>query len=122
MALITDPDDLNQGIEITIDTSAKTIELSVTGNLSNDGVAGQAFYSFLKEEWKNDASLIPYPFPMVSITSEQFEFIENWVPANDTTRNLLRSCGWREITDAGVIEREYMGIINLGNIESGSQP
>jgi hypothetical protein len=122
MALITDPDDLNQGTEVTIDTSAKTLELSVAGNLSNDGVDGQAFYSFLKEEWKNDPNLIPYPFPMVSITPEQFEFIENWVPANDTTRNLLRSCGWREITDAGVVEREYMGIISLGNIDSSDTP
>jgi len=117
MALITDPDDLNQSTEITIDTSAKTIALSVAGNLSDDGVTGQALYSFLKEEWKNDATLIPYPFPMVSITPEQFEFIEDWVPASDTTRNLLRSCGWREITAADVIEREYMGIISLGNID-----
>ena len=75
MALITDPDDLNQNTEITIDTSAKTITLAVAGNLSNDGVYGQALYSFLKEEWKNDSSLIPYPFPMVSITPEQFEFV-----------------------------------------------
>ena len=118
MALITDPDDLNQGTEITISTVAKTITLTTTGNLSDDGVTGQALYSFLKEEWKNDASLIPYPFPMVSITPEQFEFIEDWVPANDTTRNLIRSAGWREITASDVVEREYMGIISLGNIDS----
>jgi len=122
MALITDPDDLNQGTEITINTATKQITLTTTGNLSNDGVTGQAFYSFLKEEWKNDSALIPYPFPMVSITPEQFEFIEGWVPANDTTRNLLRSCGWREITAADAIEREYMGVVSLGNIDSGSQP
>lgn len=122
MALITDPDDLNQNTEITIDTSAKTIELTVTGNLSNDGVTGQAFYSFLKEEWKNDASLIPYPFPMISITPEQFEFIEDWVPSNDTTRNLIRSAGWREITSADVLEREYMGIVSLGDIDSANTP
>lgn len=122
MALITDPDDLNQGTEITINTTTKEITLSTTGNLSNDGVTGQAFYSFLKEEWKNDATLIPYPFPMVSITPEQFEFVEDWVPANDTTRNLLRSCGWREITAADAVEREYMGIVSLGNIDSTSQP
>lgn len=122
MALITDPDDLNQATEITIDTGAKTIALAVAGNLSNDGVTGQALYSFLKEEWKNDASLIPYPFPMVSITPEQFEFIEDWVPANDTTRNLIRSAGWREITAADAVEREYMGIISLGNIDSADTP
>ena len=120
MALITDPDNLNQGTEITISTSAKTIALTVAGNLSNDGVTGQAFYSFLKEEWKNDASLIPYPFPMVSITPEQFEFIEGWKPANDTTRNLLRSAGWREINASDVVNREYMGVISLGNIDSSN--
>ena len=118
MALITDPDDLNQGTEITLSAAGKTIALTVAGNLSNDGVSGQALYSFLKEEWKNDASLIPYPFPMVSITPEQFEFVEGWVPANDTTRNLIRSAGWREINASSVLEREYMGIVSLGNIDS----
>jgi hypothetical protein len=122
MALITDPDDLTQGAEITINTTTKEITLTTTGNLSDDGITGQALYSFLKEEWKDDATLIPYPFPMVSITPEQFEFVEDWVPANDTTRNLLRSCGWREITAADVVEREYMGIVSLGNIDSSSQP
>tara|TARA_R110000796_G_scaffold23554_1_gene67357 strand:+ start:962 stop:2278 length:1317 start_codon:yes stop_codon:yes gene_type:complete len=118
MALITDPDNLNQGTEITIDTSALTIALAAAGNLSNDGVAFQALYSFLKEEWKNDASLIPYPFPLVSITPEQFEFVGGWVPANDLTRNLTRFAGWREINAAGAIEREYMGEVSLGNIDS----
>jgi len=118
MALITDPDDLNQSTEITLDTAALTFELTVTGNLSNDGATGQALYSFLKEEWKNDSSLIPYPFPMVSITPEQFEFIKGWKPANDTTRNLMRSCGWREINAAGVVNREYIGIITLGDIDN----
>lgn len=118
MALITDPDDLNQGTEITLSTSGKTLSLAVAGNLSNDGVTGQALYSFLKEEWKTDAALIPYPFPMVSITPEQFEFVEGWKPSNDTTRNLMRSCGWREIDASDVVNREYMGIISLGNIDS----
>jgi hypothetical protein len=55
---------------------------------------------------------------MVSITPEQFEFIEGWVPSNDTTRNLIRSAGWREINASDAIEREYMGIISLGNIDN----
>ena len=118
MALIIDPDNLNQNTEITISTTNKTLSLSVTGNLNEDGVTGQALYSFLKEEWKTDASLIPYPFPMVSITPEQFEFIAGWVPADDTTRNLLRSCGWRELDETNVTTREYMGIISLGDIDA----
>jgi hypothetical protein len=118
MALITDPDDLNQGTEVTISTSAKTITLNTAGNLSDDGVTLQCLYSFLKEEWKNDSALIPYPFPLVSITPEQFEWVEDWVPTNDTTRNLIRSSGWREVTASDVVEREYIGIITLGNIDA----
>ena len=122
MALITDPDLLNQGTEVTINTGAKTITLSTAGNLSNDGVTLQALYSFLKEEWRTDATLIPFDFPLVSITPEQFEWVEDWVPVNDTTRNLIRSAGWREITAANAVKREYLGVISLGNIESASQP
>ena len=117
MALITDPDNLSQGVEITLNTAALTFELTTTGNLSDDGAAGQALYSFFKEEWKTDAALIKYDFPMVSITPEQFEFIK-WKPANDTTRYLMRSIGWREIAGDGTVNREYMGVITLGDIDS----
>lgn len=120
MALIIDPDQLNQNTEIVINTTAKTIALSVAGNLSNDGVTGQALYSFLKEEWKSDAALIPYEFPMESLTPEQFEFRKGWAPANDITRNLLRSCGWRELSAADAVEREYVGIVSLGNIDAAN--
>ena len=119
MALIIDPDFLNQGNEIVLDTANKTIALTTTGGLTTDGVTGQALYSFLKEEWKNDASLIAYDFPMVTITPEQFEFVKGWVPADETTRTLLRSCGWREIDSTGATTREYMGVISLGNIDTG---
>lgn len=85
MALIVDPDLLSQGVEVTISSVAKTIALNIAGDLSADGVTGQCLYSFLKEEWKSDANLIKFPFPMISITNEQFEFIEGWKPANDAT-------------------------------------
>jgi len=117
MALIVDPDDLTQGVEITITPGTTEIQLNVAGNLSNDGVTGQALYSFLKEEWKSDPTLIPFEFPMESLTPEQFEFRKGWKPADDTTRNLLRSCGWRELSAADAIEREYVGIVSLGNID-----
>ena len=119
MALITDPDDLVQGTEIILDTAALTFELVVGGNLSDDGVTGQGVYSFFKDAWKTDATLISYPFPAITITPEQFEFVKGWKPANDTTRNLLRACGWREIDQFGVTNREYMGIVSLGNIDAG---
>lgn len=57
MAKIVDPDQLNQGTEVTFDTSTKTIDLAVAGNLDDSapgrssGVTHQALYSFAKEEW-----------------------------------------------------------------------
>lgn len=129
MAFITDPDDLAQGVEVVIVEAARTIQLVAAGSLADagttaaaNGVTGQCLYSFLKEEWRTDPDLIKFPFPMISITPEQFEFVDDWVPADVTTRNFLRNCGWVERTAAGAIEREYLGVISLGNIDSGDTP
>ena len=127
MAFITDPDNLNDGTELVISTAAKTIQLVALGNLADpgntaadNGVTGQALYSKLKELWKSNATYIKFPFPMVAITPEQFEFVDEWVPADDTTRQFIRSAGWKEITAADVTEREYMGVVGLGTILSGN--
>ena len=94
MALIVDPDDLNQGTEVTFATGAKTITLNQAGNLSTDGVTLKALYSFCKEEWKNDAALIPFEFPFVPITDESFELVDGWDFADDASRYLIRTAGW----------------------------
>lgn len=105
-----------------------------------DGVTMQALYSFLKEEWRDNSlsasgeDLIKYTFPMVSITSEQFEIggvsNSNWEFADDTgdgslsaesTRNLIRTGGWASINDAGQIIENYPSIVTLGTLESDSQ-
>tara|TARA_R110000772_G_scaffold100358_4_gene200687 strand:- start:1996 stop:3312 length:1317 start_codon:yes stop_codon:yes gene_type:complete len=117
MSLIFNPSNVSQGTEITIDTASLTFTLNPTGNLSDDGITGQALYSFFKEEWKSDPSLIPYEFPMESLTPEQFEFRKGWKPADDSTRNLLRSCGWRELDASNAVLREYVGIVSLGAID-----
>ena len=122
MALLTDPDDLNQATEVVIDTGAKTVQCLVAGNLSNDGVTLQCLYSFLKEEWKDDAALIPFSFPMEAITAESFEFLDGWAPADATTRNLLRTAGWAERNASGNVIAEYAGIISLGTLGGSDQP
>jgi len=127
MALITDPDQLNQSTEVTFDTAALTIALSLAGNLSEDGVTGQCLYSFAKEEWLADTNLIKYTFPMLAITPEQFEFGANgskfsdWKPLDDATRKLIRTAGWREYDAAAQNLREYVGVITLGNIDAASK-
>jgi len=125
MPLITDPDQLLQGTEVTIDKTGLTIGLNLAGNLSEDGVTGQAKYSFLKEEWLNEVNDVhKYTFPMLSITPEQFEIGNNgskfsdWAWADDATRKLIRTAGWREYDSSGASSREYVGVITLGNIDA----
>jgi hypothetical protein len=139
MALINDPDSLTQSTlaatgaadgEVFINTTLKTIELiatvdgspafSASNLVAADGVTLQALYSFLKEEWKSDAALIKFPFPMEAITSEQFEFINGWKLTDVTTpsRTYVKNAGWLERDAAGVSKREYLGAITLGNIEA----
>ena len=121
MALIIDPDQLNQNTELTFDTTNKTIQLSVAGNLSNDGVTLQALYSFCKEEWKTDSALIKHPFPFVPITNEAFEIIEGWDFKDATTKNLIRTGGWSRVDTNGVTQEMYAGIVTLGSLETGTQ-
>jgi hypothetical protein len=109
-----------------------------------DGVTMQALYSFLKEEWRDNSlvagavtsgeDLIKFTFPMVSITSEQFEIggvnNQNWEFADDSgdgalasksPRNLIRTGGWASINNSGQIIENYPSIITLGNLGADSQ-
>lgn len=134
---IIDPDDLNSladwthtgggvfdSTEISVDAINKTITLNSAGALSTAGVGptGQALYSFFKDRWKDTPLITQYDFPMVSITNEQFEFSAGWKPADDTTRKLLRTCGWAEVDSAGVTTRQYAGIVTLGTLGATDQP
>jgi len=140
MATIVDPDFLTDsavnktalgGPTVFINTANRTIRLNngqngteanVSGTLlDEDGVSLQCLYSFLKQQWKDDPrgkSLIAYPFPLTAITPEQFEFNFGWKLADDSSRDLIRTGGWREIAeDNATINREYLGVISLGNID-----
>lgn len=126
MAFITDPDDLNDGTELVIDEVNRTVSLVAAGNLADpgttaadNGVTGQALYSKLKELWRSNADYIKIPFPLVAITPEQFEWVDDWEPLNDTTRNFIRTAGWAEVSAAAATKRQYIGVITLGNIDGG---
>lgn len=126
MAIIIDPDNIVLGTDFVVSTSAKTIQLisgsAITNAGATGGITGQALYSKLKELWKTSSTYIKFPFPMEAITGEQFEFINGWKPADDTTRKLIRNAGWAERSAAGVLVREYMGTVSLGSIGAGDQP
>lgn len=140
MARITDPDDLRLSSqssgavpdgEVFIDKNDLTIELmsktefdNVSGSsnfTATEGVTLQALYSFLKNQWKNNDTddFYNYRFPMEAITAEQFEFINDWKPKNDTVRSYIRTGGWEEKDqDSGSSRQAWMGVITLGNILS----
>jgi hypothetical protein len=121
MTLITDPDSLNDATEIVISVGSKTVQLVVAGNLSTDGVTIKAVYSKLKELWKSNSTYIKYPFPMGPITDEQFEMVNGWDWADNTTRYLLRTGGWAVVNTSSVVTQMWTGIITLGSIGSGDQ-
>ncbi len=136
MPKITDPDSLNDGVtdngstEVFINTTAKSIKLNITGNLSNTGIQNEngvtlkALYSFLKEEWRNDPNsknLAAFDFPMIPITDESFEFVAGWNLADATSRGLIRDAGWAVKNLAGANTELWAGIIGLGTIETDDQ-
>lgn len=121
MALIVDPDQLTDGQEILIDTTSKTIALVVVDALSTDGVTIKCVYSKLKELWKNNSEYIKFPFPMTPITDEQFEMVNDWDWADNTTRYLLRTGGWAVKDGTGTSLEEWAGIISLGTLGASDQ-
>ncbi|MBS4020233.1 MAG: hypothetical protein KGZ68_18575 [Dechloromonas sp.] len=126
MPVIFDPDFLVDGTDVVVNTTNRTIRILTTGGVDNEGatggVTGQALYSWLKERWKANADYIKFPFPMESITPEQFEFINGWKPFDDATRKLIRTAGWAERSAAGVVERLYAGVVSLGSLGGTDQP
>jgi hypothetical protein len=129
MAKITTRAGLVVGTELTIDEVARTFTLNVAGNLvAKDGVTLQALYSKFVELWAT-ATYQDSPFPMYAIDalSGQFQFgtdgatFSGWRPANDSTRQMLRDGGWSEFSAAGVLQRQYVGIVGLGTVSAGAQ-
>jgi hypothetical protein len=130
MAKITNKSQLNVGTELTVDETAKTFTLNVAGNLvAKDGVTLQALYSKFVSLWAT-ATYQDSPFPLYAIDalSGQFQFgtdgstYNGWKPANDATRQMLRDGGWSEYSAAGVLNRQYVGIVALASgFPGGSQ-
>jgi hypothetical protein len=132
---IIDGDDLIVGTNITIDTTAKTFTLiasadgtTTNGLIAKDGITLQAVYSKFIKLWET-AAYNKYPFPMYTIDAKsgQFQFgtdggsFNGWKPADDTTRQMLRDGGWSEYLAAGTLDRQYVGIVSLGDVNTGAQ-
>ncbi|UOF78874.1 structural protein [Caudoviricetes sp.] len=130
---IIDPDDLvvsstfgNLGVDgnIWLDTTAKTFTLAAFGVLvAKDGVTGNAIWAKFVDLWTT-ASYQPFPFPMNVLDARSGQYIfgqdpggsfNGWKPANDATRQMVRDAGWSEYSAAGVLNRQYVGIVALAS-------
>ncbi len=124
MAKITDPDLLNVGTEITLDTANKTFTLIEAGNLvAKDGVTGNALWAKFVDLWTSP-TYQPFPFPMNILDARSGQYIfgqdpggtyNGWKPANDVTRQMIRDAGWSEYSNAGVLNRQYVGLVALAS-------
>lgn len=131
MAKTIDPDDLAQGVEVIFVPSGRTIQIvpfesnpassiSSSGSSATNGVTFQCIYSFAKEEWRTDANLIKYPFPIVSITEESFELVNGWDFVTGTTRTLIRDGGWSLTNATGGTSEQYMNVTSLGAFDNSN--
>ena len=131
MAIINDPDQLYTG-EVTFDHTTYEITLNNgTGNLDDNGVPMGVLYSYAKELWKSDATLIAHPFPFNAIDTDAGKFevgyngseYNDWKFVNDATRKLVRQAGWVEYQEAtgDTPVAEFAGITTLGNIDATSK-
>lgn len=130
MAKITDPDSLVVSSNLFINTTNKTIGLTVAGSLvAKDGVTLQALYSKLVELWTT-STYNKFPFPMYTIDAKSGQFMfgtdgstyNGWKPLDDTTRQMFRDAGWSEYSAAGALNRQYVGIVALtSGLPSGAQ-
>jgi hypothetical protein len=139
MAKITDPDDLvvsssfgNLGVDgnIWLDTAASTFELAVYGSLTSakEGVTLQALYSKFVDLWTTSA-YNKFEFPMYTIDAKsgQYQFgtdgatYSGWIAVDDTTRQMLRDGGWSEYLANGTLDRQYVGIVSLGDVSAAAQ-
>lgn len=120
--MITDPNDLNNGIEVIFNTTNKTIQLVETGNLDDSGVTLQALYSFIRIEWKSDSELIKHIMPIYAVASNQYEFLHGWKLYDTATRSLIRVAGWDEFNASGSSVSGFMGVVSLGDLDTSAQP
>lgn len=121
--MITDPDDLVVDTNLTINTTTKTFDFVVAGALTSakEGVSMEALRSKFVDLWATPTySSLDFPMNVLDVRSGQYIFgqdsngdFNGWKPGSDTTRQMLRGGGWREYSNTGVLNREYVGIVAL---------
>lgn len=136
MAIITSPDALIVGTNITFNFGSKTFDFiasadgsTTNGLIAKDGVDGNALWSKFVDLWAT-VTYKPYPFPMNKIDNRSGQYVfgkdpggtaNGWKPGTDATRQMIRNSGWSEYSSAGILNRVYFGSVLQGSVSSGSQ-
>lgn len=126
MAVITDPDTLVLGTDVIFDTTTYEIEIVTGTNVDSNGIDMGILYSFAKDRWKDQGTLIAHPFPFNAIDTDAGKFevgfngteYSTWKFKNAATRKLVRQAGWVEYQGTSTPVAEYAGIATLGNIDA----
>jgi hypothetical protein len=135
MAKLTSKSSLIVGTNLTVNETARTITLiasadgsTTNGLIAKDGVTFQALYSKLVDLWATSTYQdSPFPLYAIDALSGQFQIgtdgstFSGWTFATDATRQMLRDGGWSEFSGAGVLQRQYVGIVGLGGVSTGAQ-
>ena len=120
MAKIVDPDNIARTTDVVYDTTAKTIQILITGAITDDspgktsGVTGQCIYSLTKELWKSEADLNKFKFPIKMIYAASFQLINGWSFADQQSMDVIRDAGFQDIINTD----DYSCIISLGAIDT----
>lgn len=136
MAMITDPDDLIVGTNITFNFAGRTFDFvasadgsTTNGLIAKDGVDTNALWSKFIDLWAT-ATYKPYPYPMNKVDNRSGQYVfgrdpggnyNGWKPGTDATRQMLRNGGWSEYSAAGVLNRVYFGAVLQGGVSAGAQ-
>ena len=107
-------------------SKTKTIKFNITENgaLENagTGITGQALYSYFKFLWKNVQSITQFDFPMLSITNEQFEFINSWYLDDASTINqklVLASSNFSASFTSATVFTSSVSDVDLRKLQAG---
>jgi hypothetical protein len=119
---------------VMYDTAALGVYLLEKGNMDANGAIGQAVYSHMMQEWKDDNFLIANAsFPMLAIDTDAGKYVIGQNAAGENTgwnfvdvavesirtRKLVRDMGWDEVDAAGVTTSRYFNATTLGTFEDG---
>jgi hypothetical protein len=119
VALVTDPDLLAQGSEITLTKTASppTVDLNAAGDLASAKVKLQCLYTWFIDETADDADLMKLTPPIAPIDATTFE-LNVWEFADDDARKKVARGGWNELNSSAVSKQQWSCIQAIGDVQT----